>query len=80
MAVDNSRWGAERIRGELLKLGIRVSPTDVKSQVLALLLSLAREPEPRRLYASARTYSNSSGLLLIPRGGAATQFAIFPGS
>ena len=25
MATDNALWGAERIRGELLKLGIRVS-------------------------------------------------------
>jgi hypothetical protein len=30
MAGDNPRWGAERIRGELLKLGIRVSKRTVQ--------------------------------------------------
>jgi transposase InsO family protein len=30
MAADNPRWGAERIRGELLKLGIRVSKRTVQ--------------------------------------------------
>lgn len=30
MAVDNQRWGAKRIRGELLKLGIRVNKGTVR--------------------------------------------------
>jgi hypothetical protein len=30
MARDNPRWGAERIRGELLKLGIAVSKASVQ--------------------------------------------------
>jgi putative transposase len=30
MAAQNPRWGAERIRGELLKLGIRVSKRTVQ--------------------------------------------------
>jgi putative transposase len=30
MAVDNRRWGAKRIRGELLKLGIRVNKGTVR--------------------------------------------------
>jgi putative transposase len=30
MSADNPRWGAERIRGELLKLGIRVSKRTVQ--------------------------------------------------
>jgi putative transposase len=30
MAMDNPRWGAERIRGELLKLGLRVSKRTVQ--------------------------------------------------
>jgi hypothetical protein len=30
MAADNPRWGAERIRGELLKLGIRASKRTVE--------------------------------------------------
>ena len=39
MAVDNPRWGAERIRGELLKLGIRVSKRTVQRY-------LGRKPGP----------------------------------
>jgi len=30
MATDNVLWGAERIRGELLKLGIRVSQRTIQ--------------------------------------------------
>jgi hypothetical protein len=30
MAASNPRWGAERIRGELLKLGIRVAKRTVQ--------------------------------------------------
>lgn len=30
MAQSNPRWGAERIRGELLKVGIRVSKRTVQ--------------------------------------------------
>ena len=30
MAKDNPRWGAERIRGELLKVGIRVSKRTIQ--------------------------------------------------
>jgi len=33
MAVSNATWGAERIRGELLKLGIRVSKRTVQKYV-----------------------------------------------
>jgi hypothetical protein len=33
MAMENRTWGAERIRGELLKLGIRVSKRTVQRQV-----------------------------------------------
>ena len=33
MALQNSRWGAERIRGELLKLGIRVSKRTVQRYI-----------------------------------------------
>ncbi len=31
MAIENPRWGAERIRGELLKLGIRVAKRTVQT-------------------------------------------------
>jgi len=33
IATSNPRWGAERIRGELLKLGIRVSKRTVQRYV-----------------------------------------------
>ncbi len=33
MAVSNVTWGAERIRGELLKLGIRVSKRTVQQYI-----------------------------------------------
>jgi len=30
MARENSLWGAERIRGELMKLGLRVAKTTIQ--------------------------------------------------
>jgi putative transposase len=30
MAIENQRWGAERIRGELLKLGLHVSKRTIQ--------------------------------------------------
>jgi transposase InsO family protein len=36
MAVRNKTWGAERIRGELLKLGIRVSKRTIQRHILAV--------------------------------------------
>ena len=41
MALDNRFWGAERVRGELLKLGIRVSKRTVQKY-----MRLARGPQP----------------------------------
>ena len=41
MARDNPLWGAERIRGELLKLGIRVSKRTIQKYVRC-----ARSPRP----------------------------------
>ena len=41
MAADNRLWGAERIRGELLKLGIRVAKTTVQRHIRG-----ARPPRP----------------------------------
>ena len=40
MSADNPRWGAERIRGELLKVGIRVSKRTVQKYL--------NRPRPRR--------------------------------
>jgi putative transposase len=41
MALDNRLWGAERVRGELLKLGIRVSKRTIQKYI-----RLARGPKP----------------------------------
>jgi len=41
---ENPRWGYQRIRGELLKLGIRVSATTVRT----ILLRHGFDPAPRR--------------------------------
>jgi len=43
MAMDNQLWGAERIRGELLKLGIRVGKRTVQRHMRS-----ERPPQPRR--------------------------------
>jgi hypothetical protein len=41
MAIDNELWGAERIRGELLKVGVRVSKRTIQKY-----MHLARGPWP----------------------------------
>ena len=41
---ENPRWGYQRIRGELLKLGIRISATTVRT----ILLRHGMNPAPRR--------------------------------
>jgi transposase InsO family protein len=41
---ENPRWGYQRIRGELLKLGIRISATTVRT----ILLRGGLDPAPRR--------------------------------
>jgi putative transposase len=44
MGRENPRWGCIRIRGELLKLGVRVSATKIRTLVRATGLG----PAPRR--------------------------------
>ncbi len=42
MAADNPRWGAERIRGELVKLGLRVAKRTIQTSLRG-----RRAPRPR---------------------------------
>lgn len=51
-ARENPRWGYPRIAGELLKLGLRVSPSTVRR----LLLGAGLRPAPRRAGPSWRDF------------------------
>jgi putative transposase len=52
LARENPRWGYPRIAGELLKLGVRVSPSTVRR----LLLAAGLTPAPRRAGPSWRQF------------------------
>jgi putative transposase len=52
LARENPRWGYQRIAGEMLKLGRRVSPSTVRR----LLLAAGLEPAPRREGPSWRDF------------------------
>jgi transposase InsO family protein len=52
LARENPRWGYPRIAGELLKLGLRVSPSTVRR----LLLAAGLTPAPRRTGPSWREF------------------------
>jgi putative transposase len=52
LARENPRWGYPRISGELLKVGVRVSPSTVRRLVLAAGLT----PAPRRNGPSWREF------------------------
>jgi transposase InsO family protein len=52
LARENPRWGYPRIAGELLKLGLRISPSTVRR----VLLTAGLEPAPRRAGPSWRDF------------------------
>ena len=54
MARDNSRWGYDRIAGELRKLGIMLDPTTVKN----ILERQGIPPAPQRGKSNRRTFLN----------------------
>ena len=61
LARENPRWGYQRIAGELLKLGFRLSP----STIGRLLASARLEPAPRRGAVSWRAFlrQQAAGML-----------------
>jgi transposase InsO family protein len=58
---ENPRWGYQRIRGELLKLGIRISATTVRT----ILLRGGLDPAPRRTGPTWREFlrKQAAGIL-----------------
>jgi putative transposase len=60
-ARENPRWGYPRIAGELLKLGMRVSPSAVRR----LLLGAGLTPAPRRSGPSWRDFLRQQAASMI---------------
>jgi putative transposase len=61
LARENPRWGYPRIAGELLKLGLRVSPSTVRR----LLLAAGLRPAPRRSGSSWRDFLRQQAASMI---------------
>ena len=61
LARENPRWGYPRIAGELLKLGLRISPSTVRR----ILLSAGLKPAPRHAWPSWREFlrQQAAGML-----------------
>jgi transposase InsO family protein len=60
-ARENSTWGYQRIAGELLKLGFRISPSTVRRPLAAAGL----EPAPRRQAISWRAFLRRQAATLV---------------
>ncbi|MGH8732848.1 MAG: integrase core domain-containing protein [Burkholderiales bacterium] len=61
LARENPRWGYPRIAGELLKLGVRVSPSTVRR----LLLAAGLKPAPRRAGPSWRDFLHQQAASML---------------
>ena len=61
LARENPRWGYPRIAGELLKLGVHISPSTVRR----LLLSAGLKPAPRRAGPSWRDFLRQQGATIL---------------
>jgi transposase InsO family protein len=61
LAEENPRWGYQRIRGELRKLGIRVSATTIRT----VLLSNGLRPAPRRPSTTWRAFLRAQATGII---------------
>jgi transposase InsO family protein len=61
LARENPRWGYPRIAGELLKLGVHVSPSTVRR----LLLAAGLKPAPRRNGPSWREFLHRQAASLL---------------
>jgi len=61
MATENSSWGCIRIRGELIKLGLRVSATAIRN----LLRRQGLGPAPSRSRLSWRTFLQAQASAIV---------------
>ena len=61
LARENPRWGYQRIQGELLHLGVRVSATAIRST----LRRHGLEPAPPRTTSTWRTFLRQQGAGII---------------
>jgi len=61
LARENPRWGYQRIAGELLKLGFRLSPSTIRR----VLASAGLEPAPRRGAASWHVFLRQQAVSMV---------------
>ncbi|HEV8682091.1 MAG TPA: helix-turn-helix domain-containing protein [Actinomycetota bacterium] len=66
MAKENARWGYLRIKGELIKLGIRASATTIAN----VLRRSGLGPSPRRIGPTWSQFLRAQALAILATGGA----------